>query len=50
MISKLLQNTSVQDAADIIGYRDIKSTMAYKGYALNKQEIQDLLNKIDKPN
>ena len=33
--------------ADIIGHRDIKSTMAYKRYALNKKEIQKLLNKID---
>ena len=47
MITRLLQNTSVQDAADIIGHRDIKSTMAYKQYALNKTEIQNLLNKID---
>ena len=35
-INKLLQNTSVQDAADIIGYKDIKSIMAYKRYALNR--------------
>jgi hypothetical protein len=48
MISKLLQNTSIQDAANIIGHRDIKSTMAYKRYALNEKEIKDLLNKIDK--
>lgn len=47
MISKLLQKTSAQNAADIIGHRDIKSTMAYKRYALNKKEIQRLLNKID---
>jgi hypothetical protein len=45
MITRLLQNISVQDAADIIGCRDIKSTMAYKRYALNKKEIQNLLNK-----
>lgn len=47
MISKLLQNTSVQNAADIIGYRDIQSTMAYKRYALNKKEIKNLLNIIN---
>jgi integrase len=47
MITRLLKNTSAQNAADIIGHRDIKSTMAYKRYALNKEEIQDLLNKID---
>ena len=46
MISKLLQKTSAQNTADIIGHRDIKSTMAYKRYALNKEEIQRLLNKI----
>ena len=32
MITRLLKNTSLQDAADIIGHRDIKSTMAYKRY------------------
>ena len=47
MISRLLQNTTIQDAADIIGHKDIKSTIAYKRYALNKKEIQKLLNKID---
>ena len=36
-ITKLLQNTSVQDAADIIGYKDIKSIMAYKRYVLNSE-------------
>ena len=50
MVSRLLKNTTVQDAADIIGHKDIKSTMAYKRYALNKKEIQKLLNKIDKDN
>ena len=47
MITRLLKNTSVQNAADIIGHRDIKSTMRYKRYALNKKEIQKLLNRID---
>ena len=47
MITRLLKNTSVQNAADIIGHRDIKSTMSYKRYALNKKEIQKLLNRID---
>lgn len=50
MITNLLKQTSVQDAADIIGHKDIKSTMAYKRYVLNKTEIRNLLNKIDKPN
>jgi integrase/recombinase XerD len=48
MITNLLKHTSVQDAADIIGHKDTKSTMAYKRYVLNKTEILDLLNKIDK--
>lgn len=47
MITRLLKNTSLQNAAEIIGHRDVKSTMAYKRYALNKKEIRDLLNKID---
>ena len=47
MISKLLQNTSVQNAADIIGHRDIQSTMAYKRYALNKKEIKESIESID---
>ena len=47
MITRLLQNTSVQDPANIIGHKDVKSTMEYKRYALNKKEIQTLLNKID---
>lgn len=47
MITQLLKNTSVQNAADIIRHKDIKATMAYKRYALNKKEIQKLLNKID---
>ena len=47
MITRLLQKTSVQDTADIIGHKDVKSTMAYKRYALNKKEIQTLLNRID---
>jgi hypothetical protein len=47
MISKLLEKPSAQNAPDIIGHRDIKSTMAYKPYALNKEEIQRLLNKIE---
>lgn len=48
MISRLLKNTTIQDATDIIDHKDIKSTMVYKRYALNKKEIQKLLNKIDK--
>jgi integrase len=50
MITRLLKNTSVQNTADIVGHRDIKSTMVYKRYALNKKEIHKLLNKIDLQN
>ena len=50
MVFRLLKNTTVQDAADIIGHKDIKLTMPYKRYASNKKEIQKLLNKIDKDN
>jgi len=46
MISKLLKNTSAQNRADIIGHSDVRSTMAYKRYALNKKEIQRLLSQI----
>ncbi len=42
MITRLLEKTSMQDAGDIISHRDMKSTMAYKKYALNKKEIQNL--------
>ena len=46
MISNLLKLTSVQNAANIIGHQDIRSTMTYERYALTKSEIQDLLQKI----
>ena len=48
MISSLLKTTTVQHAAQIIGHSDIKSTMSYERYALSKEEIQDLLDSIDK--
>jgi integrase len=46
MISNLLKNTTVQNAAQIIGHSDIQSTMMYKRYALSKNEIKALLNQI----
>lgn len=46
LISNLLKVTSVQNTADIIGHQDVRSTLAYKRYALSKNEIQDLLQKI----
>lgn len=48
MISSLLKNTSVQNAAQIIGHKNVKSTMSYQRYALSKDEIQKLLEEIDK--
>jgi site-specific recombinase XerD len=46
VISNLLKLTSVQNAADIIGHKNISSTLSYKRYALSKNEIQELLQKI----
>jgi hypothetical protein len=46
MITSLLKITTVQHTAEIIGHSDIKSTMSYQRYALSKDEIQDLLEKI----
>jgi hypothetical protein len=46
MITNLLKVTTVQNTADIIGHSDIRSTMQYNRYALSKNEIQDLLDKI----
>jgi integrase len=48
VISNLLKITTVQNTADIIGHQDIRSTMAYRRYALSKdkEEINDLLEKI----
>lgn len=48
MITILLKHTSVQDAADIIGHKDIKSTTAYKRYVLNKTKILYLKNSFTK--
>ena len=47
MITNLLKVTTVQDAAQIIGHKDIQSTMTYKRYTLSKQEIQNLLDSIN---
>lgn len=48
MITNLLKITSVQNTADIIGHSDIRSTMSYNRYALTKNEIQELLDKINR--
>jgi site-specific recombinase XerD len=48
MISSLLKNISVQNAAQIIGHKNVKSTMSYQRYALSKDEIKKLLEEIDK--
>jgi integrase len=50
MITNLLKVTSVQKAANIIGHADIRSTMTYNRYALTKNEIQELLDKINSMN
>jgi integrase len=47
MITNLLKITSVQNTANIIGHSDIRSTMIYNRYALSKNQIQDLLNKME---
>lgn len=39
MITQLLKNISVQNAAYIICHKEIKAIMAYKRSALNKKEI-----------
>lgn len=50
MISSLLKTTSVQNAAQLIGHKDIKSTMSYQKYALSKDEIQELLERVENQN
>jgi integrase/recombinase XerD len=47
MVSSLLKTTSVQNAAQLIGHKDIKSTMTYQRYSLSKDEIQKLLDEIN---
>ena len=46
VISNLLKITTVQNVADIIGHDDIRSTISYRRYALSKEEIQELLQRI----
>ena len=45
-IFSLLKVTTVQNTADIIDHKDIRSTIYYKHYALSKKEIEKLLEKI----
>jgi transposase InsO family protein len=47
MITNLLKVTSVHRVAEIIGHQDIRSTMSYQRYALSKDEVKELLNKIE---
>jgi integrase/recombinase XerD len=47
MICNLLKNTTLQHTAQIIGHKDIQSTMSYQRYALSKDDIQKLLEKIE---
>lgn len=46
VIASLLRVTSVQNVADVIGHNDIRSTMKYSRYALNKREIQNLFEQL----
>ena len=46
VISSLLKRTNVQDAANIIGHNDIRSTLKYSRYSMSKKEIQELLDDI----
>lgn len=43
-ITQLMKYDSVQKAAQLIGHKNINSTMAYNRYIINKDEAQDLLN------
>lgn len=47
LITNLLKVTSVHKVAEIIGHDDIRSTMKYQRYALSKDEIKDILSKIE---
>ena len=49
LITSLLKVTSIQNTADIMGHKDIRSTMSYNRYALSKTEIQTLLDTISDP-
>lgn len=46
VISSLLKITSVQNAADIIGHNDIRSTLKYSRYSMSKKQIQELMDTI----
>lgn len=47
MVTNLRRVISVQKAAEIRGHQDVRSTMSYQRYALSKDEIKELLNKIE---
>lgn len=47
MITNLLKVTSVQNAANIIGHSNIRSTMIYNRYSLSKNQIYDLVKEIE---
>jgi hypothetical protein len=40
----LLNITSVQNAADIIGHNDIRSTLKYSRYSMSQKQIQELMD------
>lgn len=47
MVSSLLKHTSVQKTAQVMGHKSINSTMAYQRYAMQKDEIRIILDKIE---
>jgi site-specific recombinase XerD len=47
VISKLLQVTTVQNVASIVGHRDIRSTMCYDRYRLSKVAIQEIYSEAE---
>lgn len=44
-VTSLLKNTAVQHAQQIIGHKDIRSTIAYNRYKLTPKKQDDILNK-----
>ena len=47
LITNLLKATSVHKVAEIIKHDDIRSTMKYQRYALSKDEVKNLLSKVE---
>lgn len=47
LITNLLKVTSTHEITEIIRHDDIRSIMKYQRYALSKDEIKNLLSKIE---